>query len=269
MSEEKKTLSAEYLFETYKKKLAQRILNGDINLAEELARLDAHEKAQKRPKAKPLSQLKPHRKYTFSESAHEARVKNAQKSTGPASEEGKAASSQNARKPGGVYAASLLMQLRKPCKSTCPIFDKCEVVGSGQTRPGGACLDKVHFLESLDAITKALAGNNSDLQDLVAVELAGILQVGRELLHAIDAFGVIMTIERTDDLGRVIQQEARLNPAVKAYSEWMRDFGLTLREQNITPAAISKVKQGEKDSETGASLLARIMNAGGKGSSTE
>lgn len=265
MSEDKKTLSAEYLFETYKKKLAQRILNGDINLADELARLDAHEKAQKRPKAKPLSQLKPRRKYTFSEAAHEARVKNAQKSTGPASEDGKAASSQNARKPGGVYAASLLMQLRKPCKSTCQTFESCEVVGTGQTRPGGACLDKVHFLESLDAITKALSGNNEDLQDLVAVELAGILQVGRELLQAIDAFGVIMTTERTDELGRVIQQEAKLNPAVKAYSEWMRDFGLTLREQNITPAAIAKVKQGEKDSETGASLLARIMNAGGKG----
>ena len=250
-------ISAPRLIETYKKKLAQRIINGDINLADELAKLAAYEERARRKKATPAL-LKPKRRYTFSVDAHEARIRNSRKSTGPVSTEGKAASSQNAKHT-GIYQSSLLMQLRKPCKSTCEKFHECEVVGNGTTRPGGACLDKVHFLEVLDAITTAYKTKDTEaLYDLVAVELAGVFDVKRELQEAINTHGGLIWTEVIDELGGVVQKEVKLNPAVKAYIELISSFGLTLRDQNMTPSSISKNKIGE-EMENVASFIAGVM----------
>lgn len=256
----RKMPSAAELFESYKLSLARRIVNGDINLADELAKLTAAEERAKRKLPSPVNTLKPRRRYTFSEAAHEARVNNSKKSTGPTSAEGRASSSQNARKAGGVYAASFLMQLRKPCKSTCDKFADCEVVGNGQTRPGGACLDKVHFLEALEVIGKALkTGKIDELQELMAVELAGILHVKRELQEGVDKYGGLMETEVLDELGRVIQREIKLNPAIKPLLELMRDFGITLRDQNLTPAQIVKHDLEKEGNKNAASLLSTIM----------
>jgi len=202
------------------------------------------------------------RNYTLSAAAIEARRRNAKKSTGPKTPEGKAASSRNAWKH-GLYASSRLLQFAKPCRSTCPKFSDCEIVGNGVTSPGGDCLDKEHLLEAVIAIDKAVREQDTDsLNELVAFELAEILQVIRRLRADILEDGTIIKSEKLNKEGEVIGYEYKLHPGLLALPKLLSDFGLTLPDFRLTPKEIHR----SKDVEDGVQTIAQILSGAGTAS---
>ncbi len=74
------------------------------------------------------------RKYTLSEEALEARRQNAQKSTGPKSDEGKDTASRNSWKH-GLHSRRRVLGFGKPCRTTCPQYP-CSLVNDGETGTG-------------------------------------------------------------------------------------------------------------------------------------
>ena len=267
MSEDKKVpndLSAERLTRLYKGKLANEIVNGKTNLAGELLTLQKAENMAARPKPRGIEKLRPKRRYNLSDEALEARRLNAQKSTGPMTAEGKKASCRNSAKH-RKYASTLLMQIRKPCLSTCPIFSECEVVSSGNTRPGKDCLEKEHFLETLNLIADALDGHMEGLNDLQAVELAGAVDILRMIREDIQKYGTLIREEQLDDNGNVVNTIFKVNPLISVYTRMLADFGFTLHAQNLTPQQISRVKTDDKAAETAVGLMMKVASLSEKG----
>lgn len=178
--------------------------------------------------------------YTMSPEALFARRMNAQKSTGPNTPEGKSKSKKNAWKH-GKYASSFLMQLVKPCKTTCPDFP-CPIVNGGATSPGNACLDKEHFIELCDALEGAMNGNHTPLRDLAIVELASNFQVIRELREAVFRDGAVLKEKKVDKDGKHIGDEYKVHPALLPLPKLMAEFGLTLPQFLMTPQSMAKAR---------------------------
>lgn len=200
------------------------------------------------------------RNYTLSPEAAAARRRNAQKSTGPTSEEGKKASARNSHKHGG-YAQSRILGLGKPCKSTCTSYP-CALVEEGRCAPGSDCLDKEFLLETCLAIERALVNQeNEELNNLVVFELAETMQLIRELRTAVLQDGVIIKSDKFDKDGAIIGYEIKEHPALSALPKLVKAFGLTMPDFNLTPAAISKVKTDEDAVKTLSTVFASVNDA--------
>ncbi len=199
------------------------------------------------------------RKYTLTPAATAARRRNAQKSTGPTSAEGKKASARNSHKHGG-YAHSRILGLGKPCKSTCGQYP-CALVEEGRCAPGTDCLNKEHLLEACMAIERALIDQQpEDLNNLVVFELGETLQLIRELRTAVLEDGVIIKSDKFDKDGALIGFDIKEHPALSALPKLVKAFGLTMPDFNLTPAAIAKVNN---DGEVAKTLGDIFRTAGG------
>lgn len=198
------------------------------------------------------------RPYTMSDAALEARRNNSQLSTGPVTPEGKAASSMNAWRH-GLYARKRILAMGKPCRSTCPQYP-CSLVDDGATQPGSNCLDKEYMLQTLNALSKAMADNDlTDLKQIVTLQLGGTLQVIDELQASILEYGVYMKSEKIGKDGAVTGYEIKPNPSLLPLSNLLKAAGVTMPDFMITPAAVEKQKS---DKEAAASL-ADIFKAAG------
>lgn len=247
--------------------LFRKIENGDTGKVDDLNKLLKLERSlvgEQEPETEPeedpvLERLKvKKRKYTLSPAAIAARQQNAQLSTGPRTEAGKAACSRNSWRH-GLYSESRILGLGKPCKSTCPKFP-CSLVEEGAVAPGGDCSDKEHLVKACQAIEKALKdGSLDDLKDITTLHMAETLQVIGDLQGAILEFGPYMKSEKMDKDGKVIGYELKPNPALLPLSNLIKAFGLTMPEFMITPAAVERKKTGEQAVETLADIF---RNAG-------
>jgi len=251
------------LIPAQKEDLKRRIDAGERGLADELehlfsleARLRAEIEAADEEEADPvMERLRVKRRpYTMTPAALAARQANAQNSTGPTSDAGKAISSRNGWKH-GLHARKRLLGMGKPCRSTCPKYP-CTLVDDGDTAPGADCLDKEYFLHSLNAISKALHdGDLTDLKSAVTVQLGGTLQVVEELQASILEYGVYMKSEKLDKNGGVIGYEIKPNPSLLPLSNLLKAAGLTLPDFMITPAAVERKKTDDSAVETLADIF--------------
>jgi hypothetical protein len=220
--------------------------------------LDATQQSE--PETGIPSRLKIKRTYHLSPEAITARRENARLSTGPITEEGKRRASRNAWKYGG-HAASRILGLGKPCKSTCSQYP-CELVENGRCAPGDGCLDKEHLLDVCLAIEQALIHKETTgLHELVVFELAESIQLIRSLRRDILEDGTTIKSEKFDADGKVIGYEIKVHPALLALPRLQKDFGISLTDFNLTPAAESKAKADKEVGETIASIFG--MAAGG------
>lgn len=198
--------------------------------------------------------LKVKRSYKLTPEAITARRENARLSTGPVSEAGKQRSRRNAYKHGS-YAATRILGLGKPCKSTCSHYP-CNLVEEGRCVPGSDCLDKEHLVEACIAIEDALLRQDqSSLNELVVFELAETLQVIRDLRRAILDDGTVIKSEKFDADGKVIGFELKAHPALLALPKLMKDFGLSLTDFMVTPAALEKKRTDAQAVETLADIF--------------
>lgn len=220
-------------------------------MSEELGKLRQLEIKSKR---KPAFVRKP---YTMTPEALAQRREAAKLSTGP---KDTTATRLNAWKH-GQYCDSLISRIMKPCFSTCAAFETCEHVTEGRTRPGDPCLNREDMLNTLDIIGRAIQkqeAGQSDFEQIMAVELAGALEIVRVLRDEVLANRCMSVRQKLDEDGGVIAEEWVLHPGLMALPKLLENLGITFRDWNITPAQISKVKSDDKAAETAADLMARL-----------
>lgn len=218
-----------------------------------------------------------------------ARRANAQRSTGPRTEEGKTASSRNAWKHGMTSAAakttfarhgaSAMAQLfGKPCLTTCPMHPDnpdvqhpCSLVLDGLTHAGGNCLDKTVYVDALAALHDAM--ETSDLTGthaMLAAEGGKVMQLLHELMNEITSKGLMVAVPMVTKDGDVVYDrdgkkeiaEYKANPMIPAYIKLLGDFGISLPEMLATPQSRQRAKTGEQAADTFQTMMGSIMQRG-------
>jgi hypothetical protein len=222
---------------------------------------------------------KPKRKYTMSQAALEARRANAQNSTGPKTDEGKAASSRNAWIH-GLYsgAANLTAQqwgslgmLGKPCRKTCPHHPEstgpggCTLVIEGQTKAGQSCLDKTVYMAAFNGLMSAMQDGKSDsMHSALAAEAAGAMELLVGLRQSIAEDGLTISIPAISKDGEVVlhpktgeplPSKILANPSIAHYANLLDKLGINLSNLLATPRAVSGLQQAED----GAGALAELL----------
>lgn len=194
------------------------------------------------------------RKYTMTPAALAARRQNAQKSTGPKTDEGKEVSSRNAWKH-GLHSRNRVLGFGKPCRTTCPHYP-CSLVDDGETSPGKDCLDKEYLAETMHALSKALeTGDLHDLKSVVTLQLGQSLQVIDELQASILQYGVYMKSEKLNKEGVVIGYELKPNPSLLPLSNLLKAAGVTLPDFMVTPKELNRDKSDRDAVETVADIF--------------
>lgn len=221
----------------------------------------------------------------------EANRRNAQLSTGPTSDEGKAASSRNAWKTGQHSAvakqafaqhgiASMARLWGKPCQTTCPMHpdnpeatSQCSIVLEGMTRAGGNCLDKTVYVHALSALHDAMErGELGGVHAMLAAEGGKVMQLLHELMSEITDKGLMTAVPMVtkdgdviyDRDGRMVISDYKPNPMIPAYIKLLGDFGISLPEMLATPQARARAKTGEQAADTFQTMMARIAQAAGR-----
>jgi hypothetical protein len=251
----------------YKAKLVARINKGEIGLLPELEQLKKLEERQASLPPEPESPDEPgevepgvperlrfKRSYTLTDKALEARRKNAQKSTGPKTEEGKKKASRNAWKH-GLYAQNYVLNRVKPCHSTCPQYP-CELVDDGTTQPGGQCLDKAAVIQFYSAICEAVQNKDySEFNELAAFTLAQHIHTVHLLVEDIQRDGTILKKEKHDKDGNYTGYEVVPHPSLLSLAKLVDSLNITPGELMITPQSIARNKVEKKKAKTLADIF--------------
>lgn len=243
--------------------LKKRIDAGESGLADQLdVMLRLQVKLEGSVEEDPLLErltVKTRRPYTLTEAALEARRNNAQKSTGPTSDEGKQAASRNSWKH-GLHSRSRILAYGKPCRTTCPKYP-CKLVQDGETEPGKDCLDKEYLAESMHAIATALeTGDTTNLKNVVTLQLGQSLSVIDELQASILQYGVYMKSEKLNKEGAVIGYELKPNPSLLPLANLLKAAGVTMPDFMITPKEINRDKSDREAMETVADIFRNAGN---------
>lgn len=233
------------------------------------------------------------RRYTMSEKAVQQRraaqpaatEASRDASTGPRTEEGKAASSRNAWKHGrysavhrhqfGTGAMHISKLFGKPCRTTCPFHPEnperteapCSLVLDGLTRAGGPCLDKTVYVQALGAVMDVLQNGDMDgMNGLFATELASNLELLRAIRESIAEQGIVIeipmvtkdgTVPLNPTTGKPYIAEAKANPVLAHLIRFVEALGISFPEMTATPRA----RRGMEAEEETASGLAGILGA--------
>jgi hypothetical protein len=234
------------------------------------AQIEQRRNAGKSSKGKKKSQ------YTMSDAAVAQRQAAAEKSTGPVTDDGKAASSRNAWKT-GLYsrASSLIKQnwavgaFAKPCRTTCQYHPEnphhepahaCTLVLEGYTKAGGDCLDKTVYVQAFDGILQTLAEGKADaMHGILAAEAAGALEVLQRLREEIGERGFVIWVPITDKEGNKLGEKPISNPALPHYIKMLESLGINLPELLATPRAVKAVGEQEDQQNALASLLGHAL----------
>lgn len=220
----------------------------------------------------------------------EANRRNAQKSTGPRTEEGKAISSRNGWKTGLHSAvakqafaqhgvASMARLWGKPCLTTCDLHpdnpnvtNPCSLVLDGLTRAGGNCLDKTVFVHALSALHDAMErGQLGGVHAMLAAEGGKVMQLLHELMGEITSKGLMVPVPMVtkdgdvvyDRDGNMVVAEYKANPMIAAYVKLLGDFGISLPEMLATPQSRARAKTGEQNADTFQTMMARVFQQAG------
>lgn len=215
-------------------------------------------------------------KKTMTPAALEKQKNNAQKSTGPVTQEGKEASSRNAYIH-GRYSEKTRAEhwanmgaLTKPCKSTCPKYERCELVADGLTSPGQDCLDKQVFYEAFTSIMDSMQNSDGEyahgLLAKISAEAIEVLHIMRE--HIAHKSPIIMQ-PIINKNGEVIvnpktgepYETPILNPVLDPYIKLLDKLGVDLPELMATPRAIAKDRT---EKENGDKLVDLFSGLGDK-----
>ena len=275
----------EYLIKLHKVKLAERILKGEVGLKKEFEELVELEKQLTKsvipgaepaaPSAKPASPASATGGAGVSSEAEEEeigipqrlRVKRHYPITDKVLEQRRAAA--RASRPGsegnkrnwkgGLFAKDFIEGRIKPCQSTCPIFDDCELVSEGTTKPGGICLDKAAVIQTYGAIMDAIKHKEyDDFNEVSGLMIAEILHTCRTLMEEIMRDGGVVLREKYDKNGVLHSVEYVSHPNLMALPKLVADLGLSPREMNITPKAVKDGKNSEEQGKTLAGIMSDL-----------
>lgn len=203
----------------------------------------------------------------------------AQLSTGPKTDEGKAASSRNNWKH-GLYSAITrapewqrlgLSMIGRPCKSTCSQYP-CSLVDEGVTQPGMDCMDKQIYVEAFDSIMATMnSGDPQYAHAMLASQVAQALEVLSQLRKEISENGVVIINPYTTKDGKLIKDGDRIvgkavsNPALPHFAKLLDVLGVSLPELMVTPRAILSAKDDDDDSDSLDDLMSSLGEKFGRG----
>lgn len=201
----------------------------------------------------------------LSEAELQQRRDAAQLSTGPRTEEGKAASSRNNWRT-GEYSAITKMDLwqrtmlqvhGKPCQSTCEEYP-CKLVEDGLTQPGGDCMDKSVFVQAFDAIMATLAtGDVQHAHGMIGAQIAGAMEILQKLRDEIVKQPIAykpLVNKSGDHIGDV----PMANPVLSQYVKLLGELGINLPEMMATPKAILQQKNSEEATDAVGELFGKL-----------
>jgi hypothetical protein len=175
---------------------------------------------------------------------------------------------------GGLFAKDFIEGRIKPCQSTCPIFNECELVSEGYTKPDGVCLDKAAVIATYEALMNAIKHKEYDeFNSVSALMISETMHVCRSLLEDVMRDGGVCKREKRTKDGITIEYVA--HPALFAIPKLIADLGLTPREMLVTPKAVKDDEQGDEVAKTAAGLMSdmarrqREQRGGAKGEDHE
>lgn len=214
------------------------------------------------------------------------------KSTGPRTDEGKAAVSRNAWKHGrfsainrqsfGLGASSVANLFGKPCVTTCPyhpdnaarVEAPCSLVLDGLTHAGGSCLDKTVYVNALQSLMAAMQDSDMDgMHGLLATELAANLQIVSQIRQEIAEHGITVPVYGRNKEGDVVLHpktgepmvfDIRINPALAALAKFTEAHGVNFAELMATPRARERVKDDDNAASGIAAAIGAIMGRAAK-----
>lgn len=191
----------------------------------------------------------------------------AAKSTGPRTEDGKAASSRNNWKT-GEYSAITKMDLwqrtmlqvhGKPCQSTCEQYP-CSLVDEGLTIPGDDCKDKTVFVQAFDSIMATLAtGDVQHAHGLIGAQMAGAMEILQKLREAIVKQPIAYK-PLVNKAGDVVGEIPIANPVLSQYVKLLGELGINLPEAMATPKAVLSQKNAEETTDAIGDLFGKLAN---------
>ncbi len=219
------------------------------------------------------------RSYTLSEKALQQRraasLEAAKKSTGPVTEEGKAASSRNNWKDGEYSVFNREKQwmdyglLSKPCKSTCR-FHPCQAVERGDTQPGGDCKDQRVYMDAYMDIVEALkTGELEHVHAQRAHHLASASSVLHDLQGQIRTRGPLIDVPVINRNGEAVKIDGKpltvpkVNPLLMTYVKMLASMGISFADEMLTPRAVQKVQDGEDAADAINDLFTRALSRAG------
>jgi len=262
-----KELDAGRFRKLYKAKLIQRINSGEVGLIDELEKLrkleetDPHaahfrpegesEETEDEPEYGIPDKLRVKRRpYTMSDAAKAQRANLKGKSRARPG-------NKNAWKH-GKFSQGFIRQLFRPCLSTCAQYP-CAIVEAGKTDPGEICMDKVQFMQTLEAINTALkSGKLEDFKELAAIRIAGGFEVIQRLISDILEDGTVVKSEKWDKDGKVLGYELKNHPALPFLAKLYEVLNLSPQDFMLTPLVIRKMKTEGKKVKTLADLMSGI-----------
>ena len=221
------------------------------------------------------------RPYTLSDAALKQRREASARSTGPRTEDGKAASSRNAYKHGRCSTALHVLNdwrvgaFGRPCQTTCAyhpdnpnVAMPCHLVTDGLTKAGGDCLDKTVFVQAFDAILSAMNGAPESLNEILSGEVAGAMELLRALREEVSRSGLVVGIPLTNregdvvlhpKTGEMIMTKFITNPGIANYIKLLGEMGINLPELLATPRATAAAAKGEPQANAFVEMLGGAM----------
>lgn len=260
-----KKLTPERLRKLYKLKILEKINRGEVGLVDEIQRLTKLESPSPSPSSLPTTEddlrnygiperLRVKRcRYTLTPEALEQRRKAAKSPKKREAMKG----NKNAWKT-GEHAQGFIRQVFRPCKSTCPRFP-CSLVTDGEAEPGEDCLDKAELAKALQAVQSALrTGKLDDFKDLVAVRLAGGIEIVKQLIDDVLSDGTVVLSEKIDKDGRILGHEVRNHPSLFPLAKLIEALNISPTDFMITPKEIAKHKIDKRRAKTLADIMSGI-----------
>ncbi|HAR46244.1 MAG TPA: hypothetical protein DCS05_08785 [Nitrospiraceae bacterium] len=158
----------------------------------------------------------------------------------------------------GEHARSFVTRVFRPCLSSCPQYP-CELIAEGETALGSICLDKKEFVKGLMAVQTALrTGEMTDLKELMALRIAGNIDILGMLQQDILENGVKCLSEKIDKDGNVIGHELKPNPSLLALPKMTEVTGATPESTMISAREIARNKVEKKKAKTMADIWSNL-----------
>jgi hypothetical protein len=256
-------LSPEFLLKRYKVEIFKKIQEGALGLASEIDRIARLEKTLQEnpdsPEAKKEieeslneitygipEKLKVKRPYTLSPEALRARQENAQKSTGPRTEEGKARSAANGKAGNwkhGLYSQSIVRRTFGLCTAQCEKFP-CRAVEGGETEKGELCLDHEGLPGKIKVLVEAAqSGDLKGVKEINAVLLAMFTEQLERMMLNVHWDGALVKEEMFDKYGSLLGHKLKNHPNLGPIIDGMAKLGITFEDMRMTPKELQKTRE--------------------------
>lgn len=160
----------------------------------------------------------------------------------------------------GKYAQTVLRRIFRPCLSTCSQYP-CSLVSNGETEPGENCIDKTELALNIQALTKALSGDLTDMKDIISVRLASTLDIIGQLQEDIARDGTMIKSEKWGKDGQLLGHEIKPHPSFLALQELSRITNISLSDFMLTPKSLVKQEEDEAGLKTIADLMSNVGKA--------